>query len=234
MKHATTLLLCFFAFAITATAQTKVNASDIIKQINEGRDVSYSNAVIEGNLDLTNLTNRVEKRHSGSHTNAMRHDNQFFVSTVTVALTFTNCTFSGDVIAFYSTCCGDQTYAANFEKDVIFKNCTFNQASEFKYSEFAQAASFSGSMFNDVANFKYAEFANGPAFDNVNFDSGADFKYTEFPKETSFEKATFNDMADFKYSKFTSPLNMTGTTFQGHGEFKYTRLDGGSFKPYRN
>lgn len=224
MKRSIILFICI-GFAIAATAQTKIKASDIIKQINEGRDVTYSNIEIEGNLDLTDLANRTERRSSSSWFN---HDNAS-ISTVKVLLSFTDCTFSGDVLAYYHQRRDEQTFLANFEKDVVFKNCIFKRASEFKYSEFAQSVSFSGSTFNEVANFKYAEFANGPSFADVKFEGGADFKYTEFPRETSFQKATFYDLANFKYSKFKSPLNMDGVAFKGSEDFKYTRIDGGSF-----
>jgi uncharacterized protein YjbI with pentapeptide repeats len=210
-------------------AQTKVNARDIIKQINEGRAVAYNNVEIEGDLDLTDLENRRVERSSSTW---LLDDNATYESTVEVSVNFTNCTFLGNVLAYYHVDRRNETYIAHFEKDAVFKNCVFKNASEFKYSEFDGAAAFDGCTFNDEANFKYAEFSSGPSFSNVKFESGADFKYTEFPRETSFEKATFYGLANFKYSKFRSPLKMDGIAFKGDEDFKYTKIDGRDFTSY--
>lgn len=224
--------LFFLATMATTTAQTTVRvlASDIIRQINEGRPVEYNNVEIEGELDLTNLENRRQKRSSSGLFDFGNND--LFESNVEVAVRFTNCTFLGDVLAYYHLERRNETYIAHFEKNAVFKNCTFRRASEFKYSEFNDAVSFEGSTFNEEANFKYAEFSTGPLFRNVRFDRGADFKYTEFPRETSFEKASFRGLANFKYAKFRTPLNLTGTFFQGREDFKYTKVDGQSMTSY--
>jgi len=232
MKHALTLLSLFIGLTLTAAAQSKVKASDIIKQINEGRDVVYTNVEIEGNLDLTNLDNRTEAHHSTRWLHNFGAGDDTFVSTVKVSLTFTNCTFQGDVLAYDHVSRSEETYVANFEKGVVFKNCNFNDASEFKYSQFEGVAVFTGSTFNREANFKYADFSSGPSFASVKFEDGADFKYTQFPVETSFQQATFYGLANFKYSKFRSPLNIESVAFKGSEDFKYTRIDGRSFTAY--
>lgn len=222
-------ILCLLAGATATIAQTRIKASDIIQQINDGHDVSYTHAIIDGDLDLTNLANRTEWHQSDTRSSHFGGDGAF-VSTVKVSLAFTDCEFTGSVLAYISKNCGEQTWVAFFEKNVAFRNCVFKMASAFKYSEFAMTTTFGGSTFWEVANFKYAEFANGPSFEGVKFESGADFKYTEFPRETSFHKATFNDLANFKYSKFTSPINLDGVAFNGGEDFKYTRMDGRSFR----
>ena len=227
MKQTFTIFLCLVA--ATAIAQTRIKASDIIRKINEGRAVEYSNVVIEGDVDLTDLENRRPEHSLASRFNS---DSNTYESTVEVSLNFTNCTFLGSVLAYYHIERKNETYIAHFEKDAVFRNCIFKKATEFKYSEFNGLAKFAGCTFNDVANFKYAEFSSGPLFGSVKFESGADFKYTEFPRETSFEKATFHGLANFKYSKFRSPLNMDDVAFKGSEDFKYTEIDGRDFTAY--
>lgn len=229
MKHILTIFFCLIAAVTTTVAQTRIKASDIIKQINEGRAVAYSNVEIEGGLDLTNLENRRAKHSSNRW---FSNDSDTYESNVEVSVSFTNCTFLGDVLAYYHVDHRNATYVAHFEKDAVFSNCIFKNASEFKYSEFNGAAKFAGCTFEEAANFKYAEFSSGPVFSNTKFESGADFKYTEFPRETSFEKATFRGLANFKYSKFRSPLNMEGVAFNGSEDFKYTQIDGDDFTSY--
>jgi len=147
MKHALTFLGLLMGLAITSVAQSKVKTGDIIKQINEGKDVAYTNVEIEGDLDLTDLQNRTEARHSSRWLRHFDGDDDTFVSTLKVSLSFTNCTFLGDVLAYYHKDHSRETFIANFEKGVVIKNCTFNRASEFKYSEFEGVASFTGSAF---------------------------------------------------------------------------------------
>jgi pentapeptide repeat protein len=232
MKHTLPFILLFVSLTLTVGAQSKVKASEIIKQINAGQNVIYSNVEIEGTLDLTDLANRKEERSASSWLGNFSDHNDTFESTVEVSLSFTNCTFLGDVLAYYHLERREETFIAHFERDAVFKNCIFKNASEFKYSEFEGVAVFTGSTFNQVANFKYAEFSNGPSFASVKFDDGADFKYTEFPRETSFQKATFYGLANFKYSKFRSPLHIENVAFKGGEDFKYTRVDGQSFTSF--
>jgi uncharacterized protein YjbI with pentapeptide repeats len=229
MKQAFTLLSLLLALTISSIAQSKVKADDIIKQINEGRDVAYTNVEIEGNLDLTDLENRTQVHRSNRWLDG---DDGTFVSTVKVRLTFINCTFLGDVLAYYAVDRREETFIANFEESVVFKNCTFNNAAEFKYAHFEGAATFTGSTFREEANFKYADFSSGPAFASAKFEEGANFKYTQFPVETSFQQATFYGLANFKYSKFRSPVNIESIAFKGSEDFKYTRIDGRSFSAY--
>ncbi len=230
MKPILIILVCLTAGVTTTLAQTRIKASEIIKQINEGRTVDYSHVEIEGKLDLTDLENRRLER--GSKGWLGLGGNETYESNVEVSVKFTDCTFLGDVLAYYYIEHGNTTFVAHFEKDAVFSNCVFKQASEFKYSEFNGAATFAGSTFNEAANFKYAEFSSGPKFSQAKFESGADFKYTEFPHETSFEKATFHGLANFKYTKFKSPLNMDDIAFKGEEDFKYTKIDGRNFTSY--
>ncbi len=227
MKSIAIIFFSLIVATTTAVAQTKIKASDIIKQINAGRAVEYSKVEIEGDLDLTDLENRRSK-----HSSRWFGSNDEYESTVEVSLKFADCTFLGDVLAYYHIERSNETFVAHFEKDAVFNNCIFNNASEFKYSEFNGIASFIGSTFNEPANFKYAEFSSGPDFAKVKFDDGADFKYTEFPRETSFEDATFRGFANFKYTKFRSPLNMKRVAFRGNEDFKYTKIDGRDFTSY--
>lgn len=227
MRNILTIILALFA---TATyAQHTIKAQDIIDEINEGKAVSYKDVTIEGYLDLTDLHNR---SHTESSFDFFSKGNDIYESTVEGSLTFVNCTFTDDVIAYYNVERDNDTFIAHFEGDVVFQNCTFKRKSEFKYSEFEEGADFSGSVFNREANFKYAEFSSAPHFGNVNFRDDANFKYAEFPQGASFESANFMQLANFKYTKFRTPLNLKNVQFRGEEDFKYTKVDGRSFTSY--
>jgi len=234
-----------------AFAQTKLEAKEILNRIGKGEAVAYQNAEIIGTLDFTALPNRQLSKASKSD---WLGNQKNYVSTVQASVSFTNCTFRGDVLAYYSEEGENATYNANFEQDVRFERCTFERTSAFKYSEFGGAVSFQGSTFQEEALFKYSKFVSGPNFGKATFTDGANFKYVKFPKgvdfsqatfrdEASFKyahfpsganftKATFRDLADFKYAHFSKPLQLTETAFEGSEDFKYAQVDGQKFSSY--
>ncbi|MEM6840631.1 MAG: pentapeptide repeat-containing protein [Bacteroidota bacterium] len=249
------LPIIIFILSVLATvgfAQQRVDADEIIRQINQGETVSYENVEIVGELDLTNLDNRERTQSSGGWLGIGGNDT--YESAVEAPVSFVNCTFLDDVIAYYHDDGEDATFIAHFEDNAVFRKCTFRQDSEFKYSEFSEDADFSASVFEEEANFKYAEFSAPPSFAQAVFEESANFKYAEFPEETnftavvfddeanfkyaefprgaSFEEAVFNDLANFKYAKFRTPLNMQNVSFNGNEDFKYTKVDGQSFTSY--
>ena len=259
MKTLTALLLLAFISTAPVLAQTTVGASDIIAKINRNEPVSYQNMIITGDLDLTNLANRREVRE-GSWTGESRQ----FLSVVNVPLSFKNCTFTGNVLA-YRTDESDErrllktsnmVYNADFTETVTLENCTFEKNAAFKYSTFRQrtvvtgntfrddalfkytkfrnSADFSGSMFRGYADFKYTQFDESSAFSTATFERYADFKYTKFGERTDFRQARFSDNADFKYTSFPRGTNFDNVRFDGSTDFKYTTLDGRKFVPNRN
>lgn len=175
--------LFFIAAAVTLTvAQSPVNATDIIDQINRGETVQYNNVEIEGVLDLTNLDNRRKTESSGGWF-GIGNSNDTYESHVEVSLSFTNCTFRDDVLAYYHDEGEEDTFIAHFDENVRFTGCTFEQASEFKYTEFSEEADFEKAIFQEDANFKYSKFEAPLNLNNVSFNGSEDFKYTEVDGE---------------------------------------------------
>lgn len=210
-----------------AAAQEKVSAEEIIRKINSGQPVDISGAVITGALDLTEIATKTLEDNDNS--------NKAYKSKVNVPLTFHDCRFQGDVIAYkvleedgkkkklLSWNTDSQVlYTADFTREVIFENCTFDGLTEFKYSDFAGKASFSGSEFTSDANFKYAQFHAGTDFSGAIFPDEANFKYAQFGEKSDFSSARLEEEAIFKYANFKKAVNFQGTSFEGHADFKYT------------
>jgi uncharacterized protein YjbI with pentapeptide repeats len=244
------LLFLLLMLPLLSWAQTKVNASEILAKINRGEAVSYKNAEIIGDLDMTKLQNMKLKKEESE-----KYSTREYISTVTAPLTFTNCTFKGDVLAYFNPDNGvlntnnssNEVYNTNFERDVRFENCVFEKKSEFKYAEFRGQASFAGSRFSNEANFKYTKFSRpadysratfggeanfkyvsfpGAAdFSHATFSKEANFKYAKFPEGVNFQKATFSGLANFKYAKLADPMKLQGAAFKGGDDFKYTQLN---------
>jgi hypothetical protein len=224
MKTILSLAICL-SLGMTALGQDKVEASEIVARINRGEAVQYRNARISGDLDLTQLSNRTFKLEGQGP-----EKDSIFTSTVTVPVSFTGCTFDGKIIGYFNPDNNQpnmkntaRIYNTNFDKDVVFENCTFGEEVSFKYSEFRQKANFSGSRFNDLAFFKYTSFAQGPDFSGTSFKA-LSFKYVKFPGGTSFEGASFAGNSDFKYSEFSNGVSFRKASFNDYADFKYAKL----------
>jgi uncharacterized protein YjbI with pentapeptide repeats len=229
MKALLTSLLLTCVTLAPALAQTAVDAKDIIAKINRKEAVSYQNATITGDLDLTNLANRREVRDGNWG------DSEHYLSVVEVPLSFKNCTFKGKFLAYRSEDrdgkilrTNNVVYNADFTEAVTIEGCTFDDDAAFKYSVFSQRAIFANNSFRDGALFKYTKFRSAADFSGSTFRDYADFKYTKFDESSSFEKATFEQYADFKYTKFDEGVDFSQARFTSNADFKYTHLPRGT------
>ncbi len=235
-------LLLFFV-ALAASAQTKIEAREIIEKINRGEPVTYRNAEIVGDLDLTALTNQRRQAKASS--------NPFYVSTVQAPLLFTRCTFTGEVIATRQSG-QDEIFYTDFAAEARFQDCTFRRAVAFRHAAFGRAATFDGSRFGEEASFRHTDFSASPSFKGVTFGGdvdfrhtsfvespdftkavfgqGADFRHTRFPAGVHFEYAIFESRVDFNHADFSSPVRWKGVDFQQGVECRHTHLDGQSYQ----
>ncbi|WP_439880548.1 pentapeptide repeat-containing protein [Pontibacter sp. MBLB2868] len=219
-------LFILLMLPLLSWAQTSVNASEIIAKINRGEAVTYKDARITGDLNLTKLKNMKLKEESNN-----KYDSKEYISTVTAPITFINCTFEGDVLAYFNPDNGvkignssNEVYNTNFEKEVRFEGCVFEEASAFKYSEFKGGASFINTRFEEEALFKYSKFQKSVNFSSASFREEANFKYVKFPVKVSFTGAAFNEEANFKYAHFQEGVNFQKAEFNGIANFKYAQI----------
>ncbi|MCG1036982.1 pentapeptide repeat-containing protein [Polaribacter sargassicola] len=233
MKNKVTLLT-FYLLLVTAFSfsQQKIEASKIIKDIKDGKSIAIKNATIIGVLDFTfmdeALKNNVKTKKSsswfnwGSNNNSSNEVKKYIENEIS----FINCTFKNDVLAYIPDEDSGYTFTASFKNNAIFKNCTFNQKAMFKYSRFEKDADFSGSSFNDDSTFKYAKFDKDISFNNTTFDEIATFKYTKFNNSVSFSDAVFHDTAIFKYTNFSNGVSFRNTNFKEDLNIKYMKVTG--------
>ncbi|TCP25731.1 pentapeptide repeat protein [Tenacibaculum skagerrakense] len=223
MKYIITSLALFIA--TFSFSQKTVNASDILRDIKDGKKITINNAIIEGVLDLTYMDDALPSLPKRSRwwnnggSNTVEKD-------ISSSISFTNCTFKDDVLAYVPHEDSGYTFIANFEDTVVFKNCTFERKAMFKYSDFDENTDFSGTKFLDDSTFKYAEFSRNISFENTLFDEPATFKYADFRKFVSFANSTFKETATFKYTKFKNGVSFNNVKFQEDLDIKYTKVDG--------
>lgn len=247
MRKLSAVILVLMLFSVSAIAQSRVDAKDILKSIDEGKAVSYRGVEIVGALDLTTIQDKVPDKNN----KRSRNSTKVYWYHVRSALNFVDCSFKDDVIAYFHDDKKNETHNAVFHAAVSFQGCEFQGMSEFKYSKFHKGAdfskttytdealfkyaefstevSFANSVFSNDANFKYTTFPENVDFGNVKFQNHANFKYTKFPHGVSFKNAIFQDSSDFKYTKFYEPFDFDGTEFGDDVDFKYTKLEGKPF-----
>jgi hypothetical protein len=113
MKTITTLLI-LLSISYSLIAKERISSETIIQKINNNKDINYHNVIITGKLDFTKLDNMICKNSGAS---------KHCKSTVKVSISFTDCEFEEDVKGTTYDKYSKTSYKANFEKQVIFKNC---------------------------------------------------------------------------------------------------------------
>lgn len=220
----TLLTFILTLIGLTGFSQKTVYAEDIMRDIKAGKDISISNATIEGILDFTfmdeQLENRARKRASRKRNNTIKY-------TVTSKVSFINCTFRNHVLAYIPD--GDNTgytFIADFEDDATFKDCMFERKAMFKHSTFVRNTSFEGSTFDAGTTFKHAVFDEKANFKNTEFESSATFKHAIFKEMVQFDASIFHENVTLKHTMFRNGLSLKEVQFKGSLDMKHTMIKG--------
>ena len=210
--------------SLTGFSQKTVAAEDILRDIKAGKDISISNATIEGVLDFTFMDEQLDKL---PRKRARRNKDNTVKYEIKSKISFTNCTFRNHVLAYFPDGDGSgYTFIANFNDVATFKNCTFERKALFKHSVFSEDATFDDSEFQSGTTFKHAIFDDRSSFKNTEFDNDATFKHAIFKKSVSFEKSIFEENVSLKHAIFQNGLSLKGVQFQGSLDMKHTNIKG--------
>ena len=220
-------LLFIICLSTGAVAQQTIQASDILNDIQEGKNISYENVTISGALDLTFMDEKVSELPKKSKW--WKNGNNTVEEEIESRISFVNCTFSDDVLAYIHVESSGYTFIASFENDLKFENCTFSDKAMFKYSEFEGDTSFAGTKFQDDSTFKYAKFDNMANFENAVFSEDAIFKYSKFSEGVSFNNTRFEDNLNIKYTKVKGKFDTNNMFVGGDVDAKYTSINNESF-----
>ncbi len=223
MKTITTLVLLFIG--TTLIAQKRINANDILDALSKEEHITINNATIVGVLDLTYMNKTLPKlpkrkkwwNNGGSN----KVEKQ-----ISSKISFVNCTFKDDLLAYIPHEDSGYTFIANFEESVTFQDCTFEGKAMFKFSEFKDNTDFSGTKFLEDTTFKYAFFNKEISFKNTNFDEPATFKRAKFKTFVSFSNSIFKETATFKYTKFDRGVSFNNVKFEEDLNIKYMEVSG--------
>jgi hypothetical protein len=232
-KKKTALVVFLLAIFICSDviAQQTVKASDIIQDIKNGKNISYENVTIIGDLDMTFMDEKLpalprkHRWYKNGGSNSIEEQ-------IEGKIAFVNCIFEDNVYAYFHDKDSKYTFVANFENDVKFVDCTFKEDALFKYSDFERNATFSGSKFNKKTTFKYAKFDENVNFSNATFNKSAIFKYSNFRNGVSFNDTAFKDCLDIKYVKIRGDFDTTNMSVTNNIDSKYSDINGDGFSKH--
>jgi hypothetical protein len=114
---ATLLLVPAWSFA-----KSQVKASTIIDQINAGKVVQYKNAEIVGNLDFTSIKDVTADKKSKANRLLGKGSTLVHLYHVRSPVSFTNCVFRGDVLAYVHDDDENETHNA-----IFYQGCRFSR-----------------------------------------------------------------------------------------------------------
>jgi len=194
-------LIYLVLILLASTCTTSGNKSDNIKDLlSTGNDIYIEGVTFKDDINITDylIANKISPA----------------VSQVVVesSITFSNCTFEGDVAAFKKNDDGT-TVISLFKGSVSFLSCNFKKQFNFRASSIAGKANFFKSFFEkevnleevsffQKANFSDCIFVEDARFQNAFFMQSVNFMNAGFDKIVYFQGATFNAEAQFSVAKF--------------------------------
>ena len=240
MRALALILWIFAVIIIISAAQSEsdprevVQASEILEMIERGEPVNYSNVIIEGDLNLSDLDlpeypvvrnsvgyisylNGVEVERFGllpGKRKIVKSAIGITDSLINGSMNFNSISFFDD-ISLQSTICTE---------DVSFQDSQFNKSADFLWIKFYKNADFSWSRFNQTANFGEALFNKDADFRESQFDQTAFFHSAQFNQEAKFHNSQFNETANFVCSLFNLTANFNMAQFNGSAKFNEARF----------
>ena len=216
-----TLVLFVLSTAVHAIEYKEVQAGDILKLIENGKEVNITDSHIIGELNLSEI--KLE----------------------TVPNPFFRSAKEGWILVNYNAEINENLKViesnitiinSNFENSVNFSNVLFNKTISFKNTSFKDV-DFTSTIFGDFVNFNEANFGdsanfystkfNGSAhFNMANFGNSANFYSTIFNGYTFFDEATFGDSANFMWSHFNDGVEFESANFNNFADFSGVNFNG--------
>ncbi|HRH50095.1 MAG TPA: pentapeptide repeat-containing protein [Panacibacter sp.] len=186
-KLFTAVIVCF---TVSAYAQKEVSSVELINQISEGKNLSYENVTIIGDVDLSKLGNSTETGKYPENGKTV----YVFTNFVKQPVSFKNCTFKGRLNLCHKTESSNEKkeYRVEFTEDVIFQNCTFEKVADFELTNFDKAVSFEGAVFKEQPRFVRMGLYQKPNLDGLQLAKGCLFQFDQSKKEQVFTTKELN------------------------------------------
>ncbi|HMQ46141.1 MAG TPA: pentapeptide repeat-containing protein [Saprospiraceae bacterium] len=212
--------LCLWCSNLTSNAeitQEMVSADKILKNLQKGEAIYLTNAVISGDLDLTQLPGQLVNL-------------DYYVTVIDAQITFVNCEFKGKVLAYRK---GDKTqHATRFTKGLSFIECTFRKEFNFKGSVVDGLASFPGTYFEEAVHFETATFRHDANFSKSIYMRDLYFQECRFAQAAQFMNANIGGIANFQGCTFGGDAQFGVAEFHAYADFSRVSFQEGVFLDY--
>ncbi len=218
------------------TSLKNMKASDILKKLQKGENIQVYNAMIEGDLDFTEVAEP-----------ALTAPNQFTVD-VPQHISFFNCVFTGKVVAYkklidkntflYHTRFGGNLcfFGCDFRSSVNFRNSVVNGDVLFPNCQFDEDAAFDWMLINGTqVNFVSVSASKNLDFSNSVVRGNMTFMDAKFAEDASFpglkaENLNFNNInvgGQFRLSeaKISGIIMLNYATIEGETLLSYSKFD---------
>lgn len=220
----------------------RINASDILGQIREGKDVNCGpDSVIIGDVLLDEINNSSIKSNITIHSEiygemsaskefqglvdlsgAIFHEDVSFEDSVFLGrFQLDDAYFKGILNLMGANFSGPSSFGnLNCEGIAYFRRAIFGGASYFYDSKFSKLADFSQCAFKDYCEFPHSIFLGRALFRGSIFEKETSFRGSEFAMDAEFKGANFSSDAIFASVKCEGTLN-----FNNYGFTKLKRTE---------
>ncbi|MCJ7445794.1 MAG: pentapeptide repeat-containing protein [Methanotrichaceae archaeon] len=181
-----------------------------MQKITNNEPLKYSNVVIIGDLDGSNLVIPQIEIENSKITGKVNFD----YATLKDSVSFAATRFLGNV-SFIDT---------NFSKEPNFQKSVFEESAFFDRASFPKGANFNLAIFNNSANFLRANFIGPARFQQTRFAETVSFMDTQFNGESYFEEAKFGAIALFMNAQFNAISSFRGAHFKNNTDFRYVKF----------
>jgi uncharacterized protein YjbI with pentapeptide repeats len=218
-----TLFSVIVVFVLSTGVQAQelreVNASDILKQIENNKTIFLQNVTITGKLDLSNI-NLTTVPNARSARDIVYYGLEKELKIVKSNIKIRNSVFK-EAVDFSNT---------EFRKDSYFIRTSFSNKSDFSGANFAGDVYIWNANFAGDAYFGGANFARDAYFWDANFAGDAYFGGANFARDAKFGGANFTGDACFDNANFAGAADFRNADFTGNTSFRYTEFDEVSFE----
>lgn len=220
----------------------RINASNILDQIREGKDVNCGpDSVIIGDILLDEITNTSIKSDITIHSEiygkvraskefqglvdlrgATFHEDVSFEDSVFLGrFQLDDAYFKGILNLMGANFTGPSSFGnINCEENAYFYRAIFAGPSYFYNSKFSKLADFSQCAFKDYGEFPQSTFLGRALFRGSTFEKETSFRGSEFAMDAEFKGANFSSDAIFASVKCEGTLN-----FNKYGFIKLKRTE---------
>lgn len=232
-----------------ATEYREVQASEILKQIENGEDVNVTNCRIIGELNLSKIqletvpnpkyyeylekgVSEEDLKPTGLNKNLKVVKSNIIIhnSTFESKLDFSNILFKKSISLTEVDFKSFGNFAgANFGNKASFKGTVFGNIAFFCGATFGNGTNFEGTTFGDGTNFEIVTFGDSTNFGGATFGDSTSCHLIHFGDGTSFLDTTFGDKIDFSFADFVNGTSFFGATFTNNTFFYMA-----TFKDYTN